>query len=333
MVNETLPQPNFRRGLEIFVTRPVSLVVTLIIAVVLCLASFMILTFPLVAGYFFAVRHSRREEYFVDLNAILKNCGLLFLGIKHHFGQSYVLGFLGLVPAVALVLVPIVPLHLYGNEGRILSLVLQVLWLPGFFLAGGVFLYGFPHLVATTHGIRSLRHTLSAGMKSPLKTLAVGFVILFPIPGFVFHLLMVLTYPFLAAWAVGATADPIESGKAVSLGGNEKSGGRLLLLLLAGLGVAGGYFCVRLWGGVGLVAWLGICLAFSLMGALTTWRFALRMFGFVLGFVVVSLGGGTLLARHWGERIILPWIAVCIVVLILFQKRVFGGVPPRAPRP
>lgn len=88
-----LPEPNLRQGLLIFSSRPFSLVAALILVIVIALVTFMILAFPVGAAYFYAVRQSKREEYFIDLNNILRTCGMVFRGIKRYFLQSYILGY------------------------------------------------------------------------------------------------------------------------------------------------------------------------------------------------------------------------------------------------
>jgi hypothetical protein len=205
MTCNQIVQPDLRRGFAIFTSRPLSLITALILAIVLCIISFLLLTFPVIAGYYYAVRHSKREEYFIDLNNIFRTAFFIFTGIKRFFIQSYILGIIGILLAIILLVIPLLPLQVAGEQGKFLSIVLQILWLPAFFLYGGVVLYDYPHLISTNNAIGSLRYALSEGKASFFKTLFVGFLILFPIPGVIFHLLMGLTYPFLVAWAVSVT--------------------------------------------------------------------------------------------------------------------------------
>jgi hypothetical protein len=207
MISPPLKEPKLRRGLEIFASRPISLVVALIAAVVVFMVSFMLLLFPAIAAYFYAVRHSRREEYLIDLENVFRTNGLFFKGIGTYFIQGYIMGILGILPALALLLIPILPLELYNAEGRNLSLILQILFFPAFFLMGSVVLYGYPCLIATNSAIRSLGYAVSKGKSKLLKVMALGLVLLVPIPGAIFHLFMPLTYPFLVSWAVSDTAD------------------------------------------------------------------------------------------------------------------------------
>jgi hypothetical protein len=326
MEGQHLPQPNLRKGLEIFATRPLSLVASLILAVVISVVTFLLLTFPVIAGYYYAVRQSMREEYFIDLNNVFRTNSLVFSGIKRYFVQSYILGITGLIPAVGLLLVPLVPFEIGGEQWKWLSLILQILFLPAFFLAGAVVLYGYPCLIATNNAIGSLRYAISAGKAKLLKVLAVGFILLFPITGFIFHLLMILTYPLIVSWAVVVTADTSESLIEVKGKGEGVLPGMLLSLFL--VAVAGGlcYLSVSLWGGPGFVAWLGICLAFALLKVFTTWNFALKLFGFALGFTAAVFGGAVLFTRFWGENIAFVWMGICIVFFLLFRGKIFGKI-------
>jgi len=317
-----LPEPNLRQGLHIFASRPFSLVAALILVIVIFLGTFMVLVFPAIAAYFYAVRQSRREEYFIDLNNIVRTCGLVFGGIKRYFLQSYLLGIVGLLLPVALLLAPLVPLKMMGSEGKTLSLVLQVLYIPAFFLAGAVVLYGYPDLIATNDAIRSLRRAIASGRAKLWKVLALGFVLLCPLPGFVVHLLMVLSYPFIAAWAVSATADPTEIWSEPGVKERQKVPGMLVAFTLVAIAAIGGYLLFRLWGGPGLVAAIGLCLAFLLAAVLRTWRFAMGLFGFALGFVAVLGGGMIFFARRWGEGIAFIWVAICVAFLIVLLSLV-----------
>jgi hypothetical protein len=315
MSTAPLAEPRFRKGLEIFESRPLSLVAALIVAVVVCVVSFLLLFFPVIAAYFYAVRQSRREEYFIDLENVLRTSALIFAGIKRYFIQSYVLGILGLLPALALLLAPILPLELAGEEGQTMSLVLQILFLPAFFLMGSLVLYGYPYLIATNSAVGSIRYAVSKGKSKFFKVIALGFVLLIPIPGAIIHLLMGLTYPLLASWAVSDTADDTER-----LLPFEKKERTSRALGLFGIAMLGGllYLCINLWGGPGFVAWLGIFLGFVLAGILANWNFAVILFASVLGFVAILIGGMIFTARQWGEPAGFLWVGVCMLFFILF---------------
>jgi hypothetical protein len=326
MSNNQLALPNLRKGCEIYVSRPFSLTLALIAAVVICVVSFLLLTFPVIAGYYYAVRESRREEYFIDLNNVLRTTFFVFKGIRKYFIRSYVFGLLGFLPTFVLYFVPLIPYYRSGEEGIYLGAILQILWLPAFFLAGAMVLYGYPCLVATNNAIGSIRYALSAGKSKRLKMIAVGFVLLFPIPGIVFHLLMIFSYPLIVSWAVAATADTTESLIEIKWKKSEVSPGVLLPLFLLAVAGSGGLFFFRIWEGPGIVAWVGMCLAFLFVRLFTNWGFALSLFGFVLGFVTALLGGGILFARLLGEEFYFLWVVICLLFLVLFQKRIFDRI-------
>ena len=192
-------------------SRPLSLVTALILAVLICLASFMLLTFPVIAGYYYAVRQSKREEYFIDLYNIFRTAFLVLGGIRKYFVQSYILGLTCLLPAAALYVAPVLPMATAGERGIYASLSLMLLWLPSFFLAGVTVFNGYPRLIATNDGIGSVRYAVSAGRAKPLLALARGFMLLYPLPGWILHWLMVFSYPLLTVWAIGAAADTTET--------------------------------------------------------------------------------------------------------------------------
>lgn len=192
---------NLTNGIRIFVSRPFTLVITLIVAVVITVASFMLLLFPVMAGYYHAVAHSRRETQFIDLNSLFVAIGMLFQGIKRYFFGSYVLGLFGLTPALALSVAPVLPFY-DGAQSSLWWLLLQILLIPAYFLAGTIVLYGFPSLIQTGRGFDSLGFSIRAGAKSFFKVLLLGFLLLFPITGAVIHLLMVFSYPIITAWGV-----------------------------------------------------------------------------------------------------------------------------------
>jgi hypothetical protein len=228
------------------------------------------------------------------------------------------MGILGLVPPLLLLLAPILPLERAGEDGLTLSLILQILWLPAFFLMGSVVLYGYPCLIAGSSAIGSLRCAFSAGKSKVLKVMLLGFVLLVPITGAVFHLLMVLTYPVLASWAVSATADTTEVLLPVERKGASRGLGFLGVAMMAGLL----YLSVSLWGGPGFVGWLGIFIGFVLAGVLASWNLAVLLFAFVLGFTTILIGGMIFFARQWGEPAGFAWAGICIVALMLISHRI-----------
>ncbi len=237
-------------------------------AVVLCVISFFLLTFPVITGYYFAVRHSRREEYFIDVVNIFRTTSLLFKGIGRYFFQSYVFGIIGLLPVAALFFTPVLPAIISPEKGLTLSLILQILWIPTFFLAGNVIFYGYPHLIATNSGIASFRYALSMGKAKPLGAIGRGFLLLYPIPAALFHFLMVISYPILVGWAVASTDDESFKVKKEVVAPGEITLKKLLLaLLLAAVMVGILYLFAGLWGGIGFFIGLGLCFTLALLFA------------------------------------------------------------------
>ncbi len=255
---EPLAQPNLRRGWEIFATRPLSLVAALILAIVICLMSFMLLTFPAIVGYYYAVRQSRREEYFIDLVNIMRTMYLVFSGMRRYLVQSYLLGFLGLFPIVILYFAPILPMIIANERGIYISLILQILWLPAFFLAGAIVFYGYPHLLASNNAIGSLRYALFAGKKRLLGTFGRGIMLLCPIPAAIIHFLMVLSYPILTTWAVATSGDSPEKKFEIHYKKRVAFGSVIFGLGLAAVMFVIIYFLAAKWGGIGLFIGLGI---------------------------------------------------------------------------
>ena len=131
-----------------------------------------------------------------------------FYGLKRYFFPSFVLGLFGLVPSLLLSIAPAFPLQ-NGSESGVIwwTLSLEVLLLPAYFLAGSVVLYGFTQLIRTGRGFHSLSYAVKTGARSLLKVLLLGFLLLFPITGFVVHLLMIFTYPIIVGWAVSGVAE------------------------------------------------------------------------------------------------------------------------------
>jgi hypothetical protein len=251
-------QPSLSRGWDIFASRPLSLIVALILVIVVSVISFMLLFFPAVAGYYYAVSQSRREEYFIDLNNVFRTSFLVFRGIGRYLLSSYVLGLVGLLPAMFLYVCPILPYVLQGDEGLVAGIFLQILWIPAFFLTGAVVFYGFPHLIESNSGIASFGNALSAGKARPLNTFGRGFLLLSPLPGALVHFFMVFSYPILVAWAVATTGDTEEIKREISVAGRASLGKLLFGLVLAAVMFGVIYVSVLILGGVGLFIGLGI---------------------------------------------------------------------------
>ena len=253
--------PSLRRGWTIFASRPLSLVVVLIAAVAISVVSFLLLTFPVIAAYYYAVRQSRREEYFIDLNAVAGTVLHFFVGIGKHFWKSYWLGVVGLLVPGGLLVLPAVVLEVAGQRSLPFSLILMVLWLPAFFLTGAAVLYGYPYLVSAQKG-SALGYALSRGKARPFSVVALGFLLLFPIPGFIFHLLMVFSYPILVSSSLGIAEDMGIQERGIA-GAQEVTLGRLGIALALAAVMFGLIFLLAwVWSGVGF--FVGIALSFLL---------------------------------------------------------------------
>lgn len=187
-----------------FATRPVSLVATLLLAVVVSVISFGLLLFPAIAAFYYAVNQSQPEHFFIDLPNVSRTVGMFWMGLRRYFVGAFAVGLFGILPSIGLLLVPIVPLELELENAATWAVLLQVLLIPAFYFAGAVLLFAYPTLLVTGKGIRSLRQGLVMASGRPWITMAIGFVVLFPPVSFVFHGLMILTYPIL----VCAVAEP-----------------------------------------------------------------------------------------------------------------------------
>lgn len=256
MASESLERPNLRKGLEIFASRPLSLVAALILGVIVCVASFMLLTPPVIAGYYYAVRNSGREEFFIDLPNITRTTSLVVTGIGRYFIPSYIVGFCGLLPALVLFIAPVLPASILGDDWMYAGIPLMILWLPAFFLMGVTVFNAYPRLIATNDSIDSIRYAFSVGKANPLIPIARGFMLLYPIPGWIIHFLMVFTYPVITAWAVSATGDTTEKWSEVAERSRRLWVGVGSGLALSAVLVSFCFLFVILWETIGFIVWL-----------------------------------------------------------------------------
>ena len=89
-------------------------------------------------------------------------------------------------------------------------------------------------------------------------------------------------------------------------------------LLLLG----GGYAVYRSAEGYVVVAYVGVCLAIGYLFKKLHTGDALKLLGFVVGFMALMLGGGVIIARNWSEAAAGVWIGVCIVLLMILQGKI-----------
>lgn len=182
--------------------RPRSLVGALITSVVISVASFFLLLPPVIAGYYFAVAGGLEGELDVYREDPGGAGGLLFAGMRRYFLPSYVVATFGLLLPLALLIGPVLPWTVSGQEWQSLAPLSVVFALPAFLVLGSVVLFGYPRLLVTRSAVEAILYTLRAARRRPLISLVLGFLLLFPITGFVVHVLMVITYPLIVATAI-----------------------------------------------------------------------------------------------------------------------------------
>ncbi len=54
---------------------------------------------------------------------------------------------------------------------------------------------------------------------------------------------------------------------------------------------------------------------------------ALRLWGFVIFYMAIMLGGGVILARKWSEFAAGVWIFIWIILLMVFQNKIKRLIP------
>ena len=84
-----IPKPSLKKGWEIFASRPLSLIITLVIAISLSIISFFLLLFPVITSFYYTISQSKREQYLIDLNNILQTIFVFLEGIKRYFFFSH----------------------------------------------------------------------------------------------------------------------------------------------------------------------------------------------------------------------------------------------------
>ena len=191
-----------KAGFLVFATRPVSMVATLVLAVAASVISLGLLFFPAIAGFYLAVRESRREEFFIDLENVVRTVGIFFKGMQAFALGAWVLGLFGIVVSIVLLVIPVIPSIEETPAGYELGLRLSFLFIPAFWLMGSVLIHGFPNLVRGAGGWRSITTSLKHGVRTPFLALFIGFLVLFPMTGFFFHIFMIFTYPIFVGWVL-----------------------------------------------------------------------------------------------------------------------------------
>lgn len=211
-----LPRLSVRDGWAVFMARPRSLVGALITSVVISVASFFLLLPPAIAGYYFAVAGGLESEADLFREDPGRASGLVFAGVRRYFFPSYVVATFGLLIPLVLLVGPVLPWTVSGEEWRGLAPLSIALAIPAFLVAGSVVLYGYPRLLVTRSAREAVRYTIRAAIGRPFASLVMGFLLLFPITAFVVHVLMVITYPFIVATAVCSMVAAIQTDRSWS---------------------------------------------------------------------------------------------------------------------
>ena len=74
-------------------------------------------------------------------------------------------------------------------------------------------------------------------------------------------------------------------------------------------------------------AFIGLYLAFGITLLKLNLSDALRLWGFVIFYMVILLGGGAILAGKWGEFAAGVWIFIWIILLFVFQNKIKRLIP------
>ena len=91
--------------------------------------------------------------------------------------------------------------------------------------------------------------------------------------------------------------------------------------------IGGAYLTCRIIDVYFMLAFIGLFLAFGVTLIKLHLGDALRLWGFVFSFMIIMLGGATLVARYWSEFAAGVWIVTCIILLFVFQNRIKRMIP------
>jgi hypothetical protein len=91
--------------------------------------------------------------------------------------------------------------------------------------------------------------------------------------------------------------------------------------------IGGAYLAIRLGGVYWAIAWIGICIAYGIAARKLHWQEALKLTALPIIAVVIMLGGGIILARSYGVAFALIWVILCIVLIIVFSKKIIKLFP------
>jgi len=91
--------------------------------------------------------------------------------------------------------------------------------------------------------------------------------------------------------------------------------------------VAGGFLVYHIADVYLMLAFIGLWLAFGVTLLKLHLSDALRLWGFVIFYMAIMLGGGVILARKWSEFAAGVWIFICIILLFVFQNKIKRLIP------
>lgn len=100
---------------------------------------------------------------------------------------------------------------------------------------------------------------------------------------------------------------------------------RILVYTIVLLG--GAYLALKLGDIYWVLTWLGICIAYGIAARKLLWQEAFKLIFFAILAVVIMLGGGVIFARTWGVAFAFIWIAFCMLMIIIFGKRIIKFFP------
>ena len=99
----------------------------------------------------------------------------------------------------------------------------------------------------------------------------------------------------------------------------KKLGMRKLIYFL--ITIIGGYIVYKTVDVYWMLGFWGVWFAFGMTLLKLHLKDALQLWGIVIGTMVVMMGGAVIIARQWSEFAAGVWIFICIILLMVFMKR------------
>jgi len=91
--------------------------------------------------------------------------------------------------------------------------------------------------------------------------------------------------------------------------------------------IVGAYIVYRIVDVYFMLTFIGFYIAFGITLLKLHLGDALRVWGFVFFFMIIMLGGAVILARNWNEFAAGVWIFICIILLMIYQKKIIRMIP------